>query len=125
MGRDDLIETVVENLIDNALSFSSPDGEVGVTVAMVDDRAVIAVTDRGPGVPAERLPRIFDRYYSERPFVARPAHEDESPFSQDGHFGVGLWLVRRHTEALKGKVVAENRPGGGFIVTVVLPRIKR
>jgi two-component system, OmpR family, sensor histidine kinase ChvG len=125
MGRDDLIETVVENLIDNALSFSSPGGDVGVTVAAVDDRAVIAVTDRGPGVPEERLPRIFDRYYSERPFVPRPTQEDETPFGQIGHFGVGLWLVRRHTEALKGKVVAENRSSGGFQVTVVLPRIKR
>ena len=44
---------------------------------------------------------------------------------QAGHFGVGLWLVRRHTEALKGQVIAENRPDGGFAVTVSLPRILR
>jgi two-component system sensor histidine kinase ChvG len=125
LGRDDLIETVVENLIENALSFSSPEGEVGVTVAAVDDRVVIAVTDRGPGVPEERLPRIFDRYYSERPFMPRSTSDEDAAVDQVGHFGVGLWLVRRHTEALKGKVAAENRAGGGFQVTVILPRIKR
>jgi len=124
MGRDDLIETIVENLIDNALSFAAPDGEVGVTVGAVDDRVVIAVTDRGPGVAEDRLPRIFDRYYSERPALPRPPPDDDPPFGQPGHFGVGLWLVRRHAEALKGSVVAENRPGGGLAVTVILPRIK-
>jgi two-component system sensor histidine kinase ChvG len=123
MGRDDLIETIVENLVDNALSFAAPDGEVGVTVTTVAGRVVIAVTDRGPGVAAERLPRIFDRYYSERPALPRPAPDDDTPFGQAGHFGVGLWLVRRHTEALKGKVIAENRPGGGLAVTIILPRI--
>ncbi len=123
LGRDDLIETIVENLIDNALSFSSPDGEVTVGVTVADGRVVIAVSDRGPGVPEERLPRIFDRYYSDRPLLPRAAHDEETPFGQAGHFGIGLWLVRRHAEALKGKVVAENRPGGGFVVTVLLPRI--
>jgi two-component system sensor histidine kinase ChvG len=123
LGRDDLIETIVENLVDNALSFSSPDGEVTVAVSAADGRVVIAVSDRGPGVPEERLPRIFDRYYSDRPLLPRAAHDEEAPFGQAGHFGIGLWLVRRHAEALKGRVVAENRPGGGFVVTVLLPRI--
>ncbi len=82
------------------------------------------MTARGPGVPDDRLPRIFDRYYSDRPGACRTASDDDAPFGQTGHFGVGLWLVRRHTEALKGTVVAENRPGGGFVVTVMLPRIK-
>ena len=124
-GRDDLIETIVENLIENALSFSPSDGEVGVAVTATDDRIVIVVTDRGPGVPAERLPHIFDRYYSERPLLPRPSADDDAAFGQVGHFGVGLWLVRRHTEALKGQVIAENRPGGGFSVTVALPRLAR
>ena len=125
MGRDDLIETIVENLVDNALSFAAPDGEVAVTVTAADDRAVIAVTDRGPGVAEDRLPRIFDRYYSERPAPPRATPDDDTPFGQADHFGVGLWLVRRHTEALKGQVIAENRPDGGFAVTVSLPRILR
>jgi two-component system sensor histidine kinase ChvG len=125
LGRDDLIETMVENLVENALSFSPPDGEVGVTVTGVDDRVMISVNDRGPGVPEDRLPRIFDRYYSERPLLPKPAPDDEeTPFGQTGHFGIGLWLVRRHAEALKGTVVAENRPGGGLTVTLRLPRIK-
>ena len=124
-GRDDIIETIVENLIENALSFSAPDGEVGVSVTASDDRAVIAVSDRGPGVPEERLPRIFDRYYSDRPLLPRPNGDDDAPADQVSHFGVGLWLVRRHTEALGGRVSAENRLGGGLAVTVVLPRLSR
>ncbi|HUA50933.1 MAG TPA: HAMP domain-containing sensor histidine kinase [Candidatus Sulfotelmatobacter sp.] len=122
LGRDDLIETIVENLIDNALSFSPPGGEVGVAVGAFDDRVAIAVSDRGPGVAEERLPRIFDRYYSDRPLLPRPDGDDDAANSGE-HFGIGLWLVRRHTEALKGQVIAENRPGGGLLVTVMLPRL--
>ncbi|MGE0253376.1 MAG: sensor histidine kinase [Alphaproteobacteria bacterium] len=109
------IETMFENLIENAVSFSPRDGTVHVSLDVADDMAVVCVEDDGPGVPEERLERIFERYASFRDGngdVAGPGAM---------HFGIGLWVVRRNAEALGGTVVAENRPGGGLRVTVRLP----
>lgn len=124
MAREELIETMVENLIDNALSFSPPDGVVEIHLRARDGAVEIDVCDRGPGVPPDRIEKIFDRYYSDRPFRPEaPDDDSEGGFGQTGHFGIGLWLVRRHAEALKGAVAAANRQRGGLAVTITLPRV--
>src|SRR5262249_35040678 len=79
LGRDDLIETIVENLIDNALSFSSPDGEVSVSVTAGDGRVVIAVSDRGPGGPQGGPPRLLAPYSSDPAPLPPAAHAGEAP----------------------------------------------
>jgi two-component system sensor histidine kinase ChvG len=116
-GRDDLLETAIENLLDNAISFSPPGGLVSLSLSADDKQAHITVCDRGPGVPPARLAKIFDRYYSDRP------QEHESG-ALSGHFGIGLWLVRRHVESMDGSVSACNRERGGLAVTITLPRLK-
>ena len=112
-ANEELVETVVENLLDNAVSFS-PDGEsIGVRLQARDDFAELLVGDSGPGVESENLTRIFDRYFSQR----IPPRFDE----HDTHFGIGLWIARRNVEALGGTITAENRRPNGLLMRVRLP----
>jgi two-component system sensor histidine kinase ChvG len=116
-GRDDVIETILENLVDNAVSFSPPEGTVRVALEADDGVALLTVEDNGVGVDPSHLPRIFERYYSSRP----PVNGRDPNAPAEMHFGIGLWLVRQHVLALGGSVAAENRKGGGLRVTVRLP----
>lgn len=123
---EDLIETVIENVVDNALSVA-PEGS-GITVALrkVEQYAELIVRDQGPGVPPPYLHRIFERYVSLRPKPEGEAEEPEKarkekPDSSDNHPGIGLWIVRRNIEALGGNVRAENQPGGGLAIIMRLP----
>jgi two-component system sensor histidine kinase ChvG len=113
-GSEEMIETVIENLIDNAVSFSRPRSEVLIHLTRDGSFADLTVCDQGPGVPAGQLDRIFDRYYSER----RAETANESPSS---YFGIGLWIARRNVEAMGGTIAAENRTPHGLAVRVRLP----
>lgn len=110
----EMMETVIENILENALSFSPEHGAVTVTVARGDGRVVMAIDDQGPGAPAEVLERMFERYVSHRP-AGDP--------SGAPHFGIGLWIVRRNVAAIGGTVEARNRAEGGLRVTVTLPAV--
>ncbi len=117
---DDVLETVIENLLDNAISYSPPGGEVTLSLDAEGSDAVITVEDQGPGVADDKLGRIFERYYSERD------HDGDERTAADNnvdHFGIGLWIVRRNIEAIGGNVAAENKPAGGLRVRVRLPRV--
>jgi two-component system sensor histidine kinase ChvG len=112
MGDEEMIETVIENLIDNAVSFS-PEGEsIGVRLEARGQSAELLVGDSGPGVPEADLERIFERYFSQR-----PARKD----GDSTHFGIGLWIARRNVEALGGTIRAENRRPSGLLMRVSLP----
>ena len=95
LGTEEMVETVVENLIDNAVSFSPPGGEIVVHLTRDGRFAHLTVSDQGPGVPPEQLERIFDRYYSER-------RADMSGEASPSYFGIGLWIARRNVEAMGG-----------------------
>jgi two-component system, OmpR family, sensor histidine kinase ChvG len=114
LGTEEMIETVVENLIDNAVSFSPRGSEILVHLTRDGPFAHLAVSDQGPGVPAGQLDRIFDRYYSER----RAEMTSESASS---YFGIGLWIARRNVEAMGGTIEAENRSPHGLAVHIRLP----
>lgn len=113
LGTEEMIETVLENLIDNAVSFSPPGSEILVHLTRDGSFAHLTVCDQGPGVPAGQLDRIFDRYFSER-----RAETSESPSS---YFGIGLWIARRNVEAMDGTIEAENQTPHGLAVHVRLP----
>lgn len=113
LGSQEMIETVLENLIDNAVSFSPPGGEILVSLMRDGRFAHITVSDHGPGIAPERLERIFDRYHSEQ----RP----ETAEASESYFGIGLWIARRNVEAMGGTIVAENRVPHGLTVHVRLP----
>ena len=115
IGREGPLGQVVRNLIDNARSFS-PEGET-VTVTLQQSRqgpqttAKILVEDNGPGIPADKLTKIFDRFYTDRP--------EGSAFGNNS--GLGLSIVAQIVTTHMGTVIAENRESGGARFTVEVP----
>jgi two-component system sensor histidine kinase ChvG len=119
-ASDDLLETVLENILDNAVSFSPRGGEVTIALRRRGNLAEITVEDEGPGVPEEDLERIFERQFSKRP----PLEDDAQSDGGNGgtlHAGIGLWIVRRNVEAIGGNVHAENVPTGGLALYLEIP----
>jgi two-component system sensor histidine kinase ChvG len=114
LGSELMIETVLDNLIDNAVSFSPPGSEILVHLTHDGRFAHLTVSDRGPGVPAGRIEHIFERYYSER-------RGDAAGEAGTTYFGIGLWIARRNVEAMGGAIAAENRTPHGLTVHIRLP----
>ncbi len=110
-AQEEALETVFENLIENAASFTPRGGWMRLGARRGGGGVTITVEDTGPGVPDADLERIFERYYSSRGAEAAGG---------EAHFGVGLWIVRRNIEAIGGSVVAENRDGGGLCMRIHL-----
>jgi two-component system sensor histidine kinase ChvG len=110
-ANEDMVESVIENLLENAVSFSPEGASIGVRLEAHDGMAELLIADGGPGVADDDLGRIFERYFSRRPLS-----EEEQP-----HFGIGLWVVRRNLEALGGTIAAENRQPHGLVMRVRLP----
>jgi two-component system sensor histidine kinase ChvG len=113
LGSEEMIESVAENLIDNAASFAPPGSEILVHLTRDDQFARLTVSDQGPGVPAGQLERIFYRYHIERDVEA----SNEAP---QNHFGIGLSIARRNVEAMGGTIEAENRTPHGLAVHIRL-----
>ena len=107
------LETVVENLLDNAVSFSPRGGVVLVTVRKNSHSVTLSVEDEGPGVPIDQLGSIFRRNFSYRP--------KDQEADGIGHSGIGLAVVRRTIELLGGEVGADNLENQGFRVYLTLP----
>ena len=101
------MERVLENLIDNALRFTPPEGSVTVTLREDSDRLLVRVADTGCGIAEEDLPRIFDRYYRSR-FNAEAAPHGA---------GLGLAIVQRILELHGSELEIRSRPGQGTTVS--------
>ncbi len=112
-ASEEALETVLENLLDNAVSFSPPGGVVRIKLSKANRRAEMVIDDQGPGVPKDIINHIFERHFSYRP--------NGTGESGDSHFGIGLAIVRRNVELLGGTITAENRSEGGLRVSVKLP----
>lgn len=130
----DLLETVIENVVDNALSFSPAGGSIRVVCKREGAGILLAVDDEGPGVDPANVEKIFERYFSQRPAshaAGRPparavaagrfASDGDGPADDMPHYGIGLWIVRRNVEAVGGRVDAENRLEGGLGIRIRLP----
>jgi two-component system sensor histidine kinase ChvG len=116
-ATEEAVESIIENLLENAASFTESGGTVTVRLSMENRFAHLTIADNGPGVPEANLPLIFERYFS-----ARSQTRDCAPASgpTDNHYGLGLWIVRRNVEGLGGRISASNRDEGGFAVTASL-----
>lgn len=99
-GHDSRIGQVIDNLIANARSFSSPGGSVRVTARRVKNFVEIIVDDDGPGIRPDAFEKIFERFYTDRP------HQG---FGNNS--GLGLSISKQIIEAHGGKIWAENRRG--------------
>jgi two-component system sensor histidine kinase ChvG len=122
-ASDELMETIVENIIDNSISVSPPGGLISVSLRKSARFASLVVRDEGPGVPAEDLGRIFQRRFSNRPDDAGKSGNDaaDEASSESIHAGIGLWIVRRNVEAIGGRVSAENGANGGLVMRIEVP----
>ncbi len=116
-GREGPLGQVIRNLVDNARSFSPPSGTVHVTLDQSNDGpqtiARILVEDSGPGIPDDKLDKIFSRFYTDRP--------KGTAFGNNS--GLGLSIVKQIVTTHRGKVWAENRAEGGARFVVDLPAI--
>jgi two-component system sensor histidine kinase ChvG len=103
---------VFDNLIANAVSFAPDGSTVEASVATSPDACVIAIEDRGPGIPESHLDRVFARFFTYRPGAGR-----------GDHVGLGLAIARQIVESAGGTIQAANRDGGGARFEIRLPRI--
>ena len=99
LGRDLHLGQVIRNLLDNAISFSPPGGEVRITLRSSHDRVEFRVEDEGPGVDEENQESIFQRFYTDRPGV--------EAFGKNS--GLGLSISRQIVLAHKGTISVKNR----------------
>ncbi|MEJ8575032.1 sensor histidine kinase [Microbaculum marinum] len=98
-GHDTRLGQVVNNLVDNAKSFSPPGATVRVSARRVRREIEITIDDDGPGIPEENAQRMFERFYTDR--------GDNAAFGS--HSGLGLSISRQIVEAIGGRIWAENR----------------
>ena len=114
LGRFDLAHSVriVVNLIENAAKYSPPGSAIDLRVERIGHELLLAVADRGPGIPAGEEQRIFEPFY-------RPS----GPAADVGGAGLGLSIARRMAEAQGGTVGYEPRDGGGSMFTLRLPAV--
>jgi signal transduction histidine kinase len=105
------IGQVLENLVENAVKYSPDKSEVRVAITQRDGEAFIDVTDRGIGIPASDLPRIFERFH-------RGSNVDDRRFAG---MGLGLFICKGIVEQHGGRIWVESRVGTGSTFHVVLP----
>lgn len=103
-----LLEQVLYNLVFNATQYAARSSELEITVNYENNLLIIEVRDRGPGFAESDLPFIFDKFYRIKG-------------SATGGTGLGLSIAKGFTEALHGKIIAENRKGGGACFRLEIP----
>ncbi len=114
LGDPDRLAQVFTNLADNALTYTPSGGHVHLAVRADDGFVEGSVTDNGPGIPAEELPRVFERFY--RLDKSRVRAEDGRRGS-----GLGLAIVKELVAAQGGAVSVSSEPGRGSAFLVRLP----
>jgi signal transduction histidine kinase len=114
LGSRDRLQQVVGNLVDNATRHTPSGKSVSVDLSEEDGQAVLRVSDDGPGIPALDLENLFERFY-------------RAQYSRDratGGTGLGLSIVRAIVTSHHGTIEAANRPEGGAVFTVRLPKLQ-
>jgi heavy metal sensor kinase len=107
----DRIRQMLWNLVENALRYTPAEAPIRLSLRRTAGFAEVSVADEGPGIPAEHLPRIFERFY----------RVDSARSRASGGSGLGLAIVRHIAEAHGGEVSAQSEPGRGSTFRVRLP----
>jgi len=106
-----LTQHALANLLVNVAIHTPPGTHVGVQAQFVEGCLVVSVVDRGPGIPPESMPRIFDKFF-------------RAPGAPTGGSGLGLTIAKGFVEAQGGTITAANRPGGGALFSLRLPHLE-
>jgi two-component system phosphate regulon sensor histidine kinase PhoR len=102
---------MLTNLVDNAIKYTPAGGEVRVSHERAGARDRVHVADTGEGIPAEHLPRIFERFY----------RVDRARSREMGGTGLGLAIVKHLARAHGGEATARSEPGRGSTFTIEFP----
>ena len=105
------MKLVVNNLLDNAVKFSSENSEIKVTLEKKEEKIILKIKDDGIGIPKNEQLQIFEKFYRGK---------DASHFSTTGT-GLGLTIVKQIVEAHGGEIQVESEPGKGSRFTVTIP----
>lgn len=106
-----LLEQAIVNLIDNAIKYSEAGSVVKIEARKADGELLIQVIDSGCGIPAEHLPRLFERFY----------RVDKARSRKMGGTGLGLAIVKHIVNAHGGRLAVQSTPGKGSIFSIYLP----
>ncbi len=113
-GDPRLLERLVANLVDNAISHNTLGGDVEINTGIRDDRAFVSIANTGPTVPSEQIARLFEPF--QRLGTARTNHDN-------GH-GLGLSIVQAIADAHHAQLSVRARPQGGLAIEVSFPPLK-
>jgi two-component system, OmpR family, phosphate regulon sensor histidine kinase PhoR len=105
------LQEVLYNLLDNAVKYSPKNGEIRLRIEQREKEIALSVTDNGPGISKEDLPRIFERFY----------RADKSRSAEEGGTGLGLAIVKHIAQLHGGRAEAESEPGKSTTIRVILP----
>jgi len=106
------LEQVIGNLLDNAIKYCPQGASIAIHVEAQGERARLSVSDTGPGIPPQHLPRLFERFY----------RVDASRSRELGGTGLGLAIVKHLIEAMGGTVGVESETGKGSTFSFTLPK---
>jgi len=112
VGDPDRLEDVLSILLDNAGKYTPAGGTVTLTTRRKRERVTIQVSDTGAGIPAEDIPRLFDRFF----------RSDKARAEGEAGFGLGLAIARSIVENMGGSISVTSEIGTGTTFTVVVPR---
>lgn len=110
-GDPDRLKQLLVILVDNAIKYTPPDGEITLGLVLADHTASLSVRDTGAGIPAEDLPHVFERFYRADPARAR------DPSGTGLGLSIAQWIARQHG----GDIVLESAVGNGTLARVQLP----
>ena len=102
---------VLANILDNALRYTPEGGQISLSAALVEDNVEIRIKDSGPGLAAEELDKVFERFY----------RTETSRTREEGGSGLGFAIARSIVERHNGRIWAESQPGQGLVVIIRLP----
>jgi two-component system, OmpR family, sensor histidine kinase BaeS len=114
LADPDRLVQLVTNLIENALRYTDAPGRIEVSCRRFEGRAILTVSDSAPGVAADALERVFDRFF----------RAEGSRSRASGGAGLGLAICRNIVEAHEGTITARPSPLGGLMVEVSLPLLR-
>ena len=112
LGDEARLRQAIAHLLDNAIKFSPPFGQVSVSLRREGNQMRLTVRDQGEGIPADKMQHVFDHFY-----------QADSSRQQTAGLGLGLAVVKRVVDAHGGAIEVTSRAGRGTTVTLILPNV--